>query len=98
MAANAPKSEVVQARLEKDVKEQGNRILQDLGLDASTAINMFYHQIILQGGLPFSVKLSEKVDDEIRRRIIKVEAREFGLIPDDSEEITSGDDLNKYWG
>lgn len=67
MVANAPKSEVVQAWLEKDVKKKGQHILQDLVFDASAATNMSYHQIILQGGLPFSVKLTEKVDDEMRR-------------------------------
>ena len=53
MVANAPKSEVVQARLEKDVKKKGKHILQDFVFDAPAATNMSYHQIILQGGLPF---------------------------------------------
>ena len=53
MGANAPKSEVVQAWLEKDVKKKGKHILQDFVFDAPAATNMSYHQIILQGGLPF---------------------------------------------
>lgn len=45
------------ARIEPDVKEQAEMILTALGIPASNAINMFYKQIILQGGLPFDVKL-----------------------------------------
>lgn len=45
------------ARIEPDVKEQAEMILAALGIPASNAINMFYKQIVLQGGLPFEVKL-----------------------------------------
>ncbi len=45
------------ARIEPDIKEQAEVILTALGIPASNAINMFYKQIILQGGLPFDVKL-----------------------------------------
>ena len=98
MVANAPKSEVVQAWLEKDVKKKGKHILQDFVFDAPAATNMSYHQIILQGGCLFFFLLTEKVDDEMRRRIIKAEVQEFGLLPDDSEVIASGVDLKKYLG
>ncbi len=36
-------------------KEQATNILKDLGLNMSTAINMFIKQIIKRDGLPFSV-------------------------------------------
>ena len=45
------------ARIEPDVKEQAESILDALGIPASNAITMFYKQIILQRGLPFEVKL-----------------------------------------
>ena len=44
-------------RIEPDVKDQAERILSELGIPATDAINMFYKQIILQKGLPFEVKL-----------------------------------------
>ena len=40
-----------------DVKENAESILSALGISASSAINMFYKQIILQRGLPFEVKI-----------------------------------------
>ncbi len=45
------------ARIEPEVKEQAEMILTALGIPASNAINMFYKQIVLHGGLPFDVKL-----------------------------------------
>ena len=45
------------ARIEPDVKEKAELILDALGIPASNAINMFYKQIILHKGIPFDVKL-----------------------------------------
>lgn len=54
------KSSNLYARIEPNVKEQAEAILSELGITASTAINMFYKQIILQEGLPFDVKLNSR--------------------------------------
>jgi len=51
------------ARIEPEIKEQAETILTALGIPASNAITMFYKQIILQGGLPFDVKLPTKPVD-----------------------------------
>ena len=51
------KSANLYARIEPNVKSEAETILSQLGIPASNAINMFYKQIILQGGLPFEVKL-----------------------------------------
>lgn len=53
------KSANLYARIEPDVKEQAETILNALGIPASNAITMFYKQIILHNGLPFEVKLPE---------------------------------------
>ncbi len=51
------KSANLYARIEPEIKEQAEMILEALGIPASNAISMFYKQIILQRGLPFEVKL-----------------------------------------
>ena len=53
----AAKTANLYARIEPEVKEQAEQILNALGVPVSGAINMFYKQIILQNGLPFDVKL-----------------------------------------
>lgn len=53
----AQKAANIYARIEPDVKERAETILNALGISASNAINMFYKQIILHRGLPFEVSL-----------------------------------------
>ena len=53
----AAKSANLFVRLEPDVKEEAEKILDILGISASSAIDIFYRQIILQRGLPFDVKI-----------------------------------------
>lgn len=53
------KSANLYVRIEPDVKEQAESILNALGIPASNAITMFYRQIILKNGLPFDVKLPD---------------------------------------
>lgn len=45
--------------MEPDLKEKAEAILSMLGISSSSAINMFYKQIILQKGLPFEVKIPD---------------------------------------
>lgn len=44
-------------RIEPEVKVQAEAILSKLGVSSSSAINMFFKQIILQDGLPFDIKI-----------------------------------------
>lgn len=52
------KTETVYARIEPDIKEKAEEILADLGIPVSTAINIYYRQIIENRGLPMDVKLN----------------------------------------
>jgi DNA-damage-inducible protein J len=47
----------INIRIDDDTKRNAERILKELGISASSAITMFYKQIILQRGLPFEVKM-----------------------------------------
>ena len=49
------KSANIMARVEPEIKEQAESIMEQLGLSASGVINMLYRQIILRKGLPFAV-------------------------------------------
>lgn len=42
-------------RIDKDVKSEASELLNSLGLDMSTAVNIFLHQLIIHNGLPFNV-------------------------------------------
>lgn len=46
-----------QIRIDSNVKEQAAHLFSELGMDMSSAINIFLRQCILRGGLPFQVEL-----------------------------------------
>lgn len=62
------------ARIEPEVKEQAESILEALGIPVSNAINMFYKQIILQQGLPFDVKLPGAKSSETAQAVAGLNA------------------------
>ena len=47
----------IQFRTDEETKIQSSRIFRTLGITMSDAINMFLRQSILQGGLPFELKI-----------------------------------------
>ena len=53
----ATKTANLYARIEPETKSIAEAILDTLGIPVSTAINMFYKQIILNKGLPFEAKI-----------------------------------------
>ncbi|MGP1574690.1 type II toxin-antitoxin system RelB/DinJ family antitoxin [Selenomonas sp.] len=69
-----------QIRLDPEVKARSMELFQSLGLDLSTAVNVFLRQCLIHRGLPFSVEthelprllhLSELSDTELEEEIEK---------------------------
>lgn len=48
-----------QVRIDENLKQQASELFNQLGLDMSSAINVFLRQSVLRGGLPFSVELPQ---------------------------------------
>lgn len=45
------------ARVEPEIKEQAEQVLNQLGIPMSNAVGMFLRQVVLQRGIPFEIKL-----------------------------------------
>ncbi|MCL5408754.1 MAG: type II toxin-antitoxin system RelB/DinJ family antitoxin [Candidatus Omnitrophica bacterium] len=54
------KTAMIRARTNEEIKTKAEKVLQQIGLNSSEAINIFYRQIILNNGLPFPVKIPNK--------------------------------------
>lgn len=52
-----------QIRVEENLKKQSAELFAKLGLDMSSAVNLFLRQCILRGGLPFPIELPQKDAD-----------------------------------
>ena len=46
-----------QVRIDRSIKEQASMLFSNLGLDMSGAINLFLHQCVMRGGIPFAVEI-----------------------------------------
>ena len=51
------KTATLNLRVNPEVKERAEKVLAQLGVPMSTAINMYLNQISLTGGIPFSISL-----------------------------------------
>lgn len=60
-------------RTDKEIKKEAQQIFADLGLDLSTAINAFLHQVIIYQGIPFSLRKTEDFNAETLAAIDEVE-------------------------
>ncbi len=48
-----------QIRIDSDIKQQATSLFSQLGLDMSSAVNLFLHQCVLRGGIPFAVEMPQ---------------------------------------
>ena len=50
----ATKTTTINVRMDKETKSSAQKIIEDFGLDISTAITAFFRKIIQTGSIPFS--------------------------------------------
>ena len=57
----ATKTANVTARIQPNIKEQAEAILERLGIPVSVFIDMTYRQVIMRDGVPFSLDIPDKI-------------------------------------
>ena len=62
------KTEMIRARVEPELKREAEELFLGLGLSATEAITLFYRQVTLHRGLPFSVRMPNVETIESRRQ------------------------------
>lgn len=55
------KTSVIHTRIDADLKAEAESILKKIGLSSSEAVRLFYRQIELNQGIPFDVKIPNKL-------------------------------------
>lgn len=46
----------INIRMDEEVKQQAEQLFNDLGMNMTTAINIFVRQALYSGGIPFYIK------------------------------------------
>ncbi|MEA1949257.1 MAG: type II toxin-antitoxin system RelB/DinJ family antitoxin [Thermodesulfobacteriota bacterium] len=73
------KTATVRARIEPLLKQDVEKLFKEMGLTTTEAINLFYRQVKLRNGLPFSVVIPNKTtenvfkDTDAKRNLIRCE-------------------------
>lgn len=80
-----------QIRIDADIKKEATKLFAELGLDMSGAVNMFLHQCVLRGGLPFAVEKPRYSKETLEAM---EEAKRISKDPD-VKGYTSMDELKK---
>ena len=61
----------ITVRVDKDVKKQAEVLFNDLGLNLSSAINMFLHQAIAEQSIPFKPAKKQEMKYASRSELMK---------------------------
>lgn len=72
----ARKTASVSVRVEPELKEQAEKILNELNVSVSDLITVLYRQIVIKQGVPFPIDLFEKKNQETENGFRKEKAGE----------------------
>ncbi len=89
----AAKTANVTARIQPNIKEQAETILERLGIPVSVFIDMTYRQVIMRDGVPFSVDIPDKLTtrDTLTKKKFNIIMQE-GLTQAKEEDTVSIDE------
>ncbi|RAI79649.1 type II toxin-antitoxin system RelB/DinJ family antitoxin [Macrococcoides goetzii] len=88
------KSSTITLRVDKELKEDADKVLKSLGLTISTAFDMYLQQIVLTNSIPFELKLPEdKVSKNEIYSLISEALEEYGF----TQETTSLEEVKRKY-
>ena len=79
-------------RMDTELKKQADAMLSDMGLNMTTAMNMFLRQVVRQGRIPFEIA-TDIPNSETLAAMKEVDDMINGRIP--AKKYTSTDELFK---
>jgi DNA-damage-inducible protein J len=62
-------------RMDSEVKKQAQELFAEIGLDMTTAVNMFLRQSIRQRGIPFTLHLDPFYSEAHQERLLRATQR-----------------------
>ena len=79
-----PKTAVIQTRIDPKVKTKAQKVLSKLNISMSEAISLFLTQVSLNNGIPFEIKIPNKLTEDT---MLKAERGEELHEVSDTEEL-----------
>jgi len=83
-----PKTAVISARIDPELKYGAEKVFKELGLTATQAITLFYKQVELECGLPFAVRVPNDVTLEaLEQARTRQRLESFNMLEDLFEDL-----------
>lgn len=84
----------VNVKIDADVKETATLFLSRMGIDLTTAVDMFFRQIITERQLPFQPKVMQTLDEQLAAAIEKSRPEAVRLEVNENGDILVDKDLH----
>jgi addiction module RelB/DinJ family antitoxin len=83
---------VIRSRIDSSIKQEAQALLERFGLTMSDAIRLFLHQVVIEKGLPFQVKLSKEqalehdrwFRSQVKAALVEADKPETTFVPHDT--------------
>jgi len=72
----------INVKIDTEIKEQASQLLGRMGIDQTTAIDMFFRQIIAEHRLPFQPTVNLTLDEQIVAAALKSNPQKIELTTD----------------
>jgi DNA-damage-inducible protein J len=72
----------INVKIDAEVKEQATQLLGRMGIDQTTAIDMFFRQIIAERRLPFQPVVNLTLEEQIVKKALKDNPKKINLKAD----------------
>ena len=83
-----PKTAVISARIDPELKQDAEEVFRELGLTATQAITLFYKQVELERGLPFAVRVpNEETLEALEQVRTRQELESFNTLGELFEDL-----------
>jgi DNA-damage-inducible protein J len=86
-----PKTAVISARIDPELKHGAEEVFRKLGITATQAITLFYKQVELERGLPFAVRVpNDETVEALEQSRTRQELESFNTLDDLFEDLGIG--------
>jgi DNA-damage-inducible protein J len=86
------KTAYINARVNKKVKADAQKVFREVGVNTSDAVDMFLRQVVMHQGIPFEVRIPNKETRAAIRELERGGGKRF-----DSVDALMEDALGKNW-
>jgi len=83
----------ITVRIDKTVKDEATMLFRKMGIDQSTAINMFYRQTIAERKLPFQ-PVAETTRELLSRTLLELDSKDINVECDEDGALLIDEELH----